>query len=154
MTYSKIHQSFSERLEQPEALTNPEKYLGPNYQDVLNFWIYLDTLSNEEKGEMNDLYWDLADWDLDDNVHYFAWVAAMDAAAEVIGVEFSDAACLAAWDITGWGVFGWATWELIGHHKLLEQNKILTSLPLTIKKPSSLKRFLKRLIDYLTKTKK
>jgi hypothetical protein len=29
MKISKIHQSFSERLEQPEALTNPEKYLGP-----------------------------------------------------------------------------------------------------------------------------
>jgi hypothetical protein len=135
MTYSKIHKRFSKRLNKPEALTNPEKYLGPNYQDVLNFWFYIEGLSDKEKGEMNDLYWDLADWDLDDNVYYSAWVAAKNAAPEVIGVEFSDAACLAAWDITGWGVFGWATWELIGHHKLLEQNKTLMFIRLYTKQP-------------------
>ena len=133
MTYSKIHQSFSERLEQPEALTNPEKYLGPNYQDVLNFWIYLDTLSNEEKGEMNDLYWDLADWDLDDNVQWSAWYAARDAADEVVGWEFRSAAWNAECTCTGWRVFGYATVELIGHHKILEQNKSLTFLPFCIR---------------------
>jgi hypothetical protein len=49
MTYSKIHQKFSKRLKEPDALTNPGKYLGPNFQAVLDFWFYLDTLSELEK---------------------------------------------------------------------------------------------------------
>jgi hypothetical protein len=118
MTHSKIHQAFSNYLKQPEALTDPEKYLGPKWEDVLNFWIYLDTLSNLEKREIVERY-----YSLDYNARYCAIDAARNAANEVIGVGFSDAACLAAWDITGWWVFGFATYELIAHHKLLEQNK-------------------------------
>jgi hypothetical protein len=113
MTYSKIHQAFSELLEQPDAITNPEKYLGPNWEDVLNFWIYLDTLSDEERGEMKDLY-----WDLDDNVRESAFVAAW----------------CAAYDVTGCGlVFAYATLELITHHKLIEQYKTPTFLPIVVK---------------------
>jgi hypothetical protein len=145
MTYSKTHQRFSERLKNPDALTNPEKYLGPNYQDVLNFWIYLDSLSDEEKGEMNDLY-----WALNYNMRYFANGAARNAAIEVVGWEFRYAAWLAAdevigvkirygdlytvYDVSPWRVvFCYATLELIGHHKLLEQDKTPTFLPLCVK---------------------
>jgi hypothetical protein len=129
MTYSKIHQAFSERLNNPDVLTNPEKYLGPNYQDVLNFWIYLDTLSDEEKGEISQRY-----CALDDNVRDTAFVAARDAAEEVVGNEFRYAAWCAAYDVTGWGlVFGNATVELIAHHKLIEQNQTPTFLPLCVK---------------------
>jgi hypothetical protein len=73
----------------------------------------------------------------------------MDAAEEVVGWKFRYEAWVAAWDVTGESVFGWATLELIAHHKLLEQNKTLTFLPLTIKKPSSLKRFLNFLKNYV-----
>jgi hypothetical protein len=119
MTYSKTHKRFSEHLNQPDVLTNPGKYLGPNYQDVLNFWIYVDTLSAEEKEEM----WQRC-WDLDDDVRNTSNVASRDAAEEVVGLRFRYAAWRAAYDVTGWGlVFGYATYELIGHHKLLEQNK-------------------------------
>jgi hypothetical protein len=118
MTYSKIHKRFSERLEQPDVLTNPEKYLGLNYQDVLNFWIYLDTFSAQDEREITVRY-----WALDYHVRDTARDAARDAAAEVVGWEFSNEAWVAAWDVTGESVFGWATEELIGHHKLLEQNK-------------------------------
>jgi hypothetical protein len=125
MTHSKIHQAFSERLKQPEALTNPGKYLGPNWEDVLNFWIYLDTFSAQDEREISVRY-----WALDDNVHYSAWYAAWDAAAEVVGEKFRCEAWYAAYDVTGRRVFGNATWELIGHHKLLEQEKIPIFLPL------------------------
>jgi hypothetical protein len=118
MTYSKIHKRFSERLYQPDALTDPEKYLGPNWKDVLNFWIYVDTLSDEDKKEIDDRY-----WALDDDVRYCDIDAARNAATEVIGRGFRYAAWCAAYDVTGWGVFGYATYELIAHHKLLEQNK-------------------------------
>jgi hypothetical protein len=134
MTYSKIHKRFSERLNQPAALTNPEKYLGPNWEDVLNFWIYLDTLSAEEKEEMDNHY-----WDLDDNVRLFAIDDARNAAEEVVGLDFRYAACLAAHDVTRVIVFGYATYELIGHHKLLEQDKTLTFLPLCNKISKTIK---------------
>jgi hypothetical protein len=128
MTYSKIHQAFSECLEQPDALKNPEKYLGLNYQDVLNFWIYLDTLSDKEKEEMRQCY--LA---LDENMRDSAWIAARDAAEEVVGWGFRIAAWNAACVVTGWWVFGEATLELIGHHKLIEQNQTPLALQYCIK---------------------
>jgi hypothetical protein len=128
MTYSKTHQKFSELLEQPEALTNPEKYLGPNWKDVLNFWIYLEGLSKQEMEEMGKRF-----WDLDDDVRNSAFVAACDAAAEVVGRGFRNAAWEAARDVARKGVFGDATYELIAHHKLLEQNKTPTFLPLCVK---------------------
>jgi hypothetical protein len=128
MTYSKIHQRFSKRLEQPDALKNPEKYLGLNYQDVLNFWIYLDTLSDKEKEEMAQSY-----WALDYNERESAIDAASDAADEVVGLRFRYAAWRAAYDVTEKGVFGFATYELIAHHKLIEQNQTPTFLPLCVK---------------------
>jgi hypothetical protein len=128
MTYSKIHQKFSKILKNPAALTNPEKYLGPNWEDVLNFWIYLDTLSDEEKNEMRQRC-----WDLDGDVRISANVVASDSADEVVGWGFREAAYWAACDVTGRVVFGDATYELIAHHKLLEQNKTLTILPLCVK---------------------
>jgi hypothetical protein len=49
--------------------------------------------------------------------------AACDAARGVVGENFRNAAWCAADVVTGWWVFGYATWELISHHKLLEQYK-------------------------------
>jgi hypothetical protein len=128
MTYSKIHQKFSKILKNPDALTDPENYLGPNWEDVLNFWIYVDGLSNLEKREIVERY-----YSLDYNERDCAIDVASDAADEVVGKKFSDAAWNVAWFVTGWGVFGEATLELITHHKLLEQNKTLTFLPLCVK---------------------
>jgi hypothetical protein len=92
---SKTHKRFSELLNQPDALTNPEKYLGPNWEDVLNFWIYLDTLSDKEKEEMAQSY-----WALDEEVRVSAIDTARDAAGEVVGLRFRYAAWRAAYDVT------------------------------------------------------
>jgi hypothetical protein len=118
MTHSKIHQKFSEHLNNPDVLKNPAKYLGPNWEDVLNFWIYVDTLSEQEKEEMRQRY-----WALDDDVRYCAMIAAYDAAEEVVCWEFINEAFYAALSVTKCGVFSYATRELIVHHKLIEQNK-------------------------------
>jgi hypothetical protein len=118
MTYSKIHKLFSELLNNPDALKNPEKYLGPNWKDVLNFWIYVDALSKQERKEISDRY-----YALDDYVRNSAIFAACDAAREVVGENFRNAASRAVYDVTGESVFGWAILELIAHHKLLEQGK-------------------------------
>ncbi len=128
MTYSKTLQKFLIELNKPEALTNLAKYLGPNWEDVLNFWIYLDTLSNKEKKEMAQSY-----RDLDNDVRDVAWNAATDAAEEVVCWEFRTEALYAAQYVTGSEVFGFATYELIAHHKILEQNKTPIFLPLCVK---------------------
>jgi hypothetical protein len=48
--YSCIHKEFANRLpgSPQEVLSNPEKYLGPNWEAVINFWLYLDTLTQEQ----------------------------------------------------------------------------------------------------------
>jgi hypothetical protein len=128
MTHSKIHQAFSNYLKQPDVLTHPANYLGPNWEDVLNFWIYVDTLSEQEREEMWRRY-----CALDDNVRWFASNAARAASDEVVCWKFKSAAWDAAAVVTGWWVFGCATWELIAHHKLLEQDKTPLALQCCIK---------------------
>lgn len=58
-TISKTHQEFSRCLEDPRVLTNPEKFLGPNYKEVLNFWLILEELSEEQLKELITRYMDL-----------------------------------------------------------------------------------------------
>jgi hypothetical protein len=128
MTYSKTHQAFSNYLKQPDVFTNPAKYLGPNWEDVLNFWIYVETLSYEDKEKMWQRY-----RALDFKVRESARDAARDAAREVVGEKFRNAAWDAADVVTGRRVFGYATWELIGHHKLIEQYKTPLALQYCIK---------------------
>jgi hypothetical protein len=43
---SRSHQCFTCRA--PDVIDNPEKILGENYQSLLNFWIYLDTLDKKQ----------------------------------------------------------------------------------------------------------
>jgi hypothetical protein len=42
-----IHNRLADKLNNPEVLTNPEKFLGPNYETVLNFWKYVESLDQE-----------------------------------------------------------------------------------------------------------
>ena len=120
MTYSKAHQRFANHLNKPEALTNPENFLGPNYETVLNFWKWIDSLSVEQWKVVADRYRNLDDaaWDA-------AWVAARDAARDAAW----DAAWVAAW-YAAWYAAGSATYELIGMHLLLEQGKKLIFVPM------------------------
>jgi hypothetical protein len=58
MNYSKTHKNFSTHLENHEALTNPQDFLGPNYETVLNFWWHLEILTKEQL-ELSDIrYYD------------------------------------------------------------------------------------------------
>jgi hypothetical protein len=87
-----------------DVLTNPEKYLGKNYETVLNFWWTMDSLTETQWNEVARRYraLDPAAWDA-------AWSAAGDAASYAAsyaaGYAAWDAACDAARD---------ATYELIG----------------------------------------
>jgi hypothetical protein len=94
-----------------DVLSNPEKYLGPNFEQVLDFWIYLDTLSDEEWGEMGQRF-----WGLDVSVLEYAGITARHAAEVVVGEDFRYEAWRAAVDVTGSRVvFARATVELIGN---------------------------------------
>jgi hypothetical protein len=118
-TISKSHKRFSERLRTPRVLTNPEEFLGPNYEEVLNFWLFLDDLSEEQLRIVNERYWAF----LDEN--HSEWLKATDLVwdASVVGYVYTIDSSWAAWDVTKSNVAGCATSELIGIHKILEDHQ-------------------------------
>jgi hypothetical protein len=144
MKISKIHQIFYETLNKPKALTHPGIFLGPNWKDVINFWLYIDGLCVEERERIEDRY-----WDLDDGARESSRYASWNVAREVVGKRICYASwravVLAAEEVAGnevresilWSnhlsVFPHATRELIAQHKLLEQGKTLLALPLCLK---------------------
>ena len=132
MTYSKAHRYFSEYLENPEALTNPQKFLGPNSETVLNFWKWMDSLNQEQWTIVADRY---------RNLDYDALFAAREAAVDAAWEAASVAAVNAAWDAASVAAVNaaWfaavdaaasATNELMGMHLLFEKGKKLTFVPL------------------------
>ncbi len=123
MKISNTHQRFSDLLKEPRSLTNPEDYLGPNWLDVINFWLYLDTLTEDEKRKIRDSYWAL-DYHVLKSASDASWVAAN----EVVG----DGIRRSAYVVANWCIFAYATCELIASHKLLEQGKSLVLLPLCL----------------------
>lgn len=98
MKISTAHQKFAERLQKPDALENPQDYLGPNYLVVLNFWLYLDTLSEEQMKKCTKIYKSMklinlpeatieGSYDAWSSTHTFLGIAAADATYELINLE-------------------------------------------------------------------
>jgi hypothetical protein len=132
MYYSKAHQNLSNELQNPEALTSPQNFLGPNYETVINFWWFIDGLTEDQwnevarrydaargaaRGAASDAARIAARIAARDAAGYAAWRAAWDAARDAAG----DAARIAA---------RIATYELIGMHSLLNDGKELAFVPL------------------------
>jgi hypothetical protein len=88
-------------------LKSPELYLGPNWKDVLNFWIYLDTLSREERKIISNRF---------DNLEELGRLTSitLKAAEYTIGVKYVDA----AWSAPRSFASAYATLDLISSHKL------------------------------------
>ena len=128
MNISKAHKRFSELLNNPEVLTNPEEFLGPNFEAVLNFWLWIDGLSRDQWETIRCSSWDFY------NNQRSEWLKARDeaikASNETIGWKFACIAADAAWDVYGYYAACYATRELIGMHKILEQQKPLLFIPL------------------------
>jgi hypothetical protein len=126
---SKIHKRLSESLNNPRVLENPEEFLGENFEAVLNFWLILDGLSEEQwrvVEERYDNFYDekYSEWDETTDL---AWVTS----EEVVGEVYSDNTAWAAWIVAKSWVACWATRELIGMHKILEDHqKPLTFFPM------------------------
>ena len=49
--------SYTLGIEQQDVLEHPEKYLGPNYKELLNFWVYWHSLSAEQIEAYVDRSW-------------------------------------------------------------------------------------------------
>ena len=131
MKISKSHKRFSERLSNRRVLSNPEEFLGPNYKAVLNFWLRLDDLTVGQWETIYSCYSDL---------HYSEWDKATDeawdASIETIGLGFANEAACAAevvYCFTKQYSACWATRELIGMHKILNQNNSLTFFQMFLK---------------------
>jgi hypothetical protein len=128
MTYSESHQKFAEYLESPEALTNPQDFLGPNTETVLNFWKWMDSLNEDQWKIVTDRY-----SNLDVAARNAAGYAAGYAAWNAAGDAARDAAREVSRDVAGYAARNAAriaTLELMGMHIILEQGKKLTFVPM------------------------
>ncbi len=125
MKISKIHKKFASYLESQRVLTIPENYLGPNWEAVINFWLYLDTLTEEQLKVVGERYVALGREELNIACDK-AWSAAADA------TDFADDAETAAYYSVSCASSAacQATRELIGLQKLLDQGYQPVFLPL------------------------
>ena len=119
MKISKTHQAFANYVGQ-EAITNPEPFLGPNYKTVLNFWYYLDTLTEYQWNVVHQRRMAISY-----EVSEAARDLARNAAEDIVGVTNRNAAYYAAY---GFSVL--ATIELIVMHIILAEGKTLLYVPL------------------------
>lgn len=112
----------------PEVLTTPTKYLGSNFQAVLDFWFYLDSLSKQEQVEISYCLYDLM---LDHQSFLLAIDTALDSAKEVFGWSYSTIAGQAIKSSIGFEsyLFLYATCELIGD----VENKVFYNLVMSQK---------------------
>ena len=67
MKISKSHEYFARRHEL-ESIGNPEKFFGPNYLALLNFWQYLDTLDEQQWLNVTEKYYSIQP---QFNAHYY-----------------------------------------------------------------------------------
>ena len=119
MKISTTHKEFADHLRAQTALEYPERFLGPNWKDVLNFWIFIDTLNEDQWKSIKDAHYSLRLHECNLAIDA-AWLAAWLAA----GAGGCDAALFTS---------GYAACEIIGSHILKEQGKSLVSFPLYLK---------------------
>ncbi len=119
MKISKTHQRLSDNLNNPEVLTNPEPFLGPNWETVLRWWLYCESLTVEQQDEL-DRRW----YAIDDDTLNRAMALANKTAIEVIGRDNWRA----LWFVIPFPTT--ITYELITMHLLFERGYSLTFFPL------------------------
>jgi hypothetical protein len=110
---SRSHLEFSGDVDDLTALTNPEPFLGPNWETVLRWWLYYESLTVEQKDELGRRY---------DAIERAtckrARGLALNAAIEVVG------------NYANWVTHPPITCELIAMHLLLERGYSLAFVPL------------------------
>ena len=123
MTISNSHQRFAYWLGNPDAIEHPENYLGPNWETVINFWKWVDKLSEAQLKVAIDRCVEAY------GNSYEEWITARDTARtsskDVVGVKVS----YAAWRGPSYAK-RYATLELIAMHDILNQGKTLYFIPM------------------------
>lgn len=132
MKISKAHQRLARFMREEEVIPNPEKYLGPNYLSVLNFWLYLETLSKEQLIKLSKLYSAIAYYErfkavkqatiLSEQSIPVGYVNTVWNAGQII--DYSDNAFNANY------CMGYATLEIIASHLFIEQVEPFTFIPM------------------------
>ena len=120
MNYSKIHQLLQKEYLSDKINDSLDLYLGPNYETVLNYWLYLESLPEITKIDYSDNSatkpsgynnFIIEQANLLTNYHQAeAWYATQ------ISLNSGE-----------W--YGWATVELICMHRILDEGKSLFYLP-------------------------
>lgn len=129
--FSKIHQDLSEYLENPRVLTNPEEFLGPNYKKVLNFWMKLEELSEEQLEVVKRRYSEYNDnTSLEIKQHRISLIE--EARKNVVGLEHTIEACAMAKAIVNTMAAWMATYELLCKEILEQQQQSLIFFPMFI----------------------
>ena len=118
MKISNTQQWISKELNNPEVLTNPQKFLGPNWETVLRWWLYYESLTDEQWEEL----WSRYDA-IDHDTSYRAGKLALNAADEVIDRDNINF----VYNATSYPAI---TYELISMHLLFERGHQLTFVPL------------------------
>ena len=134
MNYSNLHKGVIDKLQRSKAGTEPQNFLGPNYQSVLDFWASLDTLTKQQWTQVIDLYNAIEDSTKVDG-YISAWYAAQDVIGHtrngnVISYAIQDATFSLLWGTRALSLIHKTNWELIGMPKLFEQGKSLFFVPL------------------------
>jgi hypothetical protein len=127
MSYSKIHKCLSDVLDEPRVLTNPERFLGPNYETVLNFWKYVESLDEDRiKRILNSFY----GFRILDRGHKINTLYNKTNRAIHWGCYKILNACRGVYDGEFDLVIGRATYELIIMDQLLDEGYKMTFLPM------------------------
>jgi hypothetical protein len=119
MKISKTHQRLANHFGTEEVLTNPEPFLGPNWETVLRFWLYYESLTLKQKNKLRR-----RKTAIDDDTYNRAWALAYNTATEVIGENNRSVMFMVA------PITAPITYELISMHILFERGHSLTFVPL------------------------
>jgi hypothetical protein len=128
MKISKSHQNFVYTLQglhvipKQDVLDHTEKYLGPNWEAVINFWLYFDTLTEEQLEVVIERYYmlNVEELRIIENKVWSVLNAARDTtkhAYEAIGFALHSVSSFYCAKVA----VAYATLELIGLEKLLDQ---------------------------------
>jgi hypothetical protein len=115
ITHSILLRKINDREEgaPQDVLTNPEKYLGLQYKKVLEFWLKIDKLTQEQIKVVEERY------DAFHNDNYSKWEETTDlaweASKEFVGKDYAYIVGWAAYYATNSWVARWVTLELIGN---------------------------------------
>ena len=121
-TISRTHKLFSEYLNNPRVLENPEEFLGPNFEEVLNFWLILDELSEEQLRVVKERYG--AFYYENYSEYLKATDLTIEASKEAVGEDYTYHAGNAVWGVTMSDAANLVTLELIGMHLILDKQPL------------------------------